>query len=189
MEAIVQHYIGTTAEWMNANPVLFEAVWAFEVTPDGRRLMKVGDGVRPWQTLPYINADNIHGLSETLAELAGGESNIASAVQALQEALAQETTARAQGDDANHAYASAQVQAETALRIQGDNEERLRAEEQLQAEQAARQSLQAIVGQILEFVREQLGPFEPVKLVTQNGFNLVTQDGKSIVTLLDINQI
>jgi hypothetical protein len=189
MEAIVQHSIGTTQEWMSANPLLYEAVWAIEIEPSGRRLLKIGDGEHYWQALPYVDENYIKGLPEKLAELARQVGSLAGAAQALQEALAQEAAARAQGDSALQGSISAQVQNEAALRSQADDGLRLSMEAQLQSERTARESLQMLLGHLLEFVREQLGPFEPVKYITHNGLNLVTHDEKYLVTQFDINQI
>jgi hypothetical protein len=189
MEAIVQQFIGTTHEWMSANPLLFEAVWGIEIEPSGRRLLKIGDGIHYWQALPYVDETYIKGLPEKLAELSVEESGLVNSVQALQEALAAERVARANGDDALQVSIGAQVQNEATLRFQADNGLRLSTEAQLQEERAVRESLQVLTGQMLEFIREQMGPFEPVELITDNGFNLVTCDGKTIVTQFDINHI
>jgi hypothetical protein len=171
MDAIVQHYIGTTAEWMAANPLLYDAVWAIEVEPSGRRLLKIGDGERRWQALPYFDASYIKGLPERLA---AAEAHAAS----LQETLAQEITARTQGD-----------LKEESLRMKGDDDLLTWANAQIQEERTARISLQQLVGQLEEYVREQLGPYNPIELITDDGFEIVTQDGKSIVTDLDLETL
>jgi hypothetical protein len=150
---------------MSANPLLYEAVWAIEIEPSGRRLLKIGDGLHHWQALPYVDMTYIKGLPEILAEL--DPSSLGPAVQDLQEALAAERTERLEGDD--------------ALRLWTETE--------LQQERAAREDLQILVGQLIEFIREQMGPFDPVQLLTDNGFNVATYNGKIIVTLLDINQM
>jgi len=58
MKAITQHYYGTTEEWQKYNPVIYNAVFAFEIItrPDGSiyRKIKAGDGKRRWNELPYI---------------------------------------------------------------------------------------------------------------------------------------
>jgi aldehyde:ferredoxin oxidoreductase len=174
---------------MNANPLLYEAVWGIEITESGTRLLKIGDGTHYWQTLPYVDATSIKGLPEKLAELAAQGDSLADSVQGLQEALAQETAARIKGDDTLHAYINAQMQNEAALRAGADNNLRLSMEALIQIERSARESLQVLVGQLLEFIREQLGPFESVALITDNGFNVATHNGKTVVTLLDINHI
>jgi hypothetical protein len=189
MEAIVQQFIGTTHEWMSANPLLYEAVWAIEIEPSGRRLLKIGDGLHYWQELPYVDETWIKGLPEKLATLAQQGSSLVNAVQTLQDALAAEGAARIKGDNALQVAIGAQVQSEAALRLQADNGLRLWAEAELQRERAARESLQTLTGQLLEFIREQMGPFDPIELLTDNGFNLATYNGKTIVTLLDINHI
>jgi hypothetical protein len=189
MEAIVQHFIGTTHEWMSANPLLLEAVWGIEVEPSGRRLLKIGDGTHYWQTLPYVDETYIKGLPEKLTPLAQQGDGLVNAVQTLEEALTAENEARVKGDNALQVSIGAQVQNEATLRLQADNSLRLSMEAQIQTEQTARESLQVLVGQLLEFIREQMGPFDPVELFTDNGFNVATYDGKTIVTLLDINHI
>jgi hypothetical protein len=189
MEAIVQHFIGTTHEWMNANPLLYEAVWGIEITESGARLLKIGDGAHYWQALPYVDATSIKGLPEKLAELSEGKDGFASSVQDLQDALAREAAERIQGDNTLHACIEARMQNEAALRVSADDNLRLATEALIQIERSARESLQVLVGQLLEFIREQLGPFESVALVTDNGFKLATHNGKTVVTLLDINHI
>jgi hypothetical protein len=211
MEAIVQHFIGTTHEWMSANPLLYEAVWGIEAEPSGRRLLKIGDGIHYWQELPYVDETYIKGLPEKLTGLIQQGDSLVNAVRALEEALEAERVARANGDDtlqvsmrealtaenearvkgdnALQVSIGVQVQSEATLRIQADNTLRLWAETELQKEWAARESLQVLTGQLLEFIREQMGPFDPVELFTGNGFNVATYDGKTIVTLLDINHI
>jgi hypothetical protein len=189
MEAIVQQFIGTTQEWMSANPLLYEAVLAIEIEPSGRRLLKIGDGLHYWQALPYVDETWIKGLPEKLAGLASQSFAMAEAVDALREAVAKESAARAKGDDTLQVSIGVQVQNEAALRLQADNSLLLWAEAELQRERAARESLQTLTGQMLEFIREQMGPFDPVALLTDDGFNVATFDGKTVVTLLDINHI
>jgi hypothetical protein len=69
MKAITQHFIGTTAEWENENPLLYKAVWGIEETQDGKRFLKLGDGVRHWNELPYVDKYMIKGLPEELAHI------------------------------------------------------------------------------------------------------------------------
>jgi hypothetical protein len=66
MKAITQHFIGTTAEWENENPLLYKAVWGIEETQDGKRFLKLGDGVHYWNELPYVDKYMIKGLPENL---------------------------------------------------------------------------------------------------------------------------
>jgi hypothetical protein len=66
MTGITQQYIGTTEEWEDENPILPEAVWAFEKTEDGKTYIKLGTGTDPWNDLPYVTKDNIKGLPEEL---------------------------------------------------------------------------------------------------------------------------
>jgi len=69
MQAIVQHFIGTTDEWETTNPILYEAVWGFEKTTEGKIIAKLGDGVNSWNDLKYFDQENIFGLSEKIQEL------------------------------------------------------------------------------------------------------------------------
>jgi hypothetical protein len=69
MKAVVQHFIGTSRQWQEANPKLYQAVWGFEITAKGPVLAKLGDGVHLWNDLPYWSTANIHGLPERLAAI------------------------------------------------------------------------------------------------------------------------
>jgi hypothetical protein len=69
MKVVVQHYIGTTDEWKTANPKLYEAVWGFEKTADGKVLAKLGNGRDLWNDLKYFDVENIHGLPELLQNI------------------------------------------------------------------------------------------------------------------------
>ena len=64
---------GSKSEWESNNPVLLEGEIAIEY-PDlgisaGNMKMKVGDGILPWNSLPYainpVEASSIHGGSST----------------------------------------------------------------------------------------------------------------------------
>jgi hypothetical protein len=55
MKVVTQHYIGTTDEWKEANPKLYEAVWGFEKTKDGKVLAKLGNGKDCWNDLKYFD--------------------------------------------------------------------------------------------------------------------------------------
>lgn len=52
----------TSANWVVKNPILEDAEWGFERTPEGKLMWKVGDGVTPWNDLPYpsILVDKIY---------------------------------------------------------------------------------------------------------------------------------
>jgi len=69
MKTVTQMFFDTTDGWESANPPLYKAVWGIEETTDGRRLLKIGDGVTKWKNLEYFNADNIEGLPEKLKTL------------------------------------------------------------------------------------------------------------------------
>lgn len=72
MKAITQHYYGTTEEWLKYNPVVYKAVFAFEVIkrPDGTiyRKAKVGDGKLRWSELPYILDESIFDTLEKIQQ-------------------------------------------------------------------------------------------------------------------------
>jgi len=79
MKVIAQHCIGTTQEWLQANPKLYEAVWGFEKTTDGKIFAKLGNGTNRWNDLKYFDMENIHGLPEKLQE------DLNQALQAVEE--------------------------------------------------------------------------------------------------------
>src|SRR6188768_1911057 len=62
----------TAANWTAANPILNAGEWGIELV-SGSTLMraKVGDGVTPWNTLPYYGSsiDNTDELPEGVANL------------------------------------------------------------------------------------------------------------------------
>jgi len=66
MKAITQNYIGTTIEWVSENPVIYDGVWAFEITDTAHILAKIGNGKDSWNSLAYWGIDNVHNLRETL---------------------------------------------------------------------------------------------------------------------------
>jgi len=75
MNAVVQHFIGATDEWESENPVLYEAVWGFEKTAEGKLLAKVGDGVSAWNDLRYFDeslSEKIKILEKRVARLESG---------------------------------------------------------------------------------------------------------------------
>ena len=145
MKVVTQHHIGTTDEWKIANPKLYEAVWAFEKTKDGKVLAKLGNGKDLWNDLKYFDIDNIHGLSDKLQEAVEIEAQARrQADQALREAIDEilpegiesEAQARADADQElreaidNEAHVrqlenqnyQALVEAEVRKRRQGDSE-------------------------------------------------------------------
>lgn len=69
MKAVFQHLFGTTREWEAENPVPHRAALGFELAGDGRLLLKVGDGKRPWSGLPYFGIGNLPGIQEALREI------------------------------------------------------------------------------------------------------------------------
>lgn len=89
MKVVTQHFIGTTEKWKEANSLLYEAVWGFEKTADGKVLAKLGNGKDCWNDLKYFDMENIRGLPEKIR---------ADLDEALQ-AVAEEAQAREQGDN------------------------------------------------------------------------------------------
>jgi len=108
MKAVVQHYIGTTDEWQTENPVLYEAVWGFEITGENRTddpakkriLAKLGNGKDSWNALKYFNEENIKDLPEKLQGIIASIENITDSWhqgdQKLQEQIEQEILERQQ---------------------------------------------------------------------------------------------
>jgi len=90
MKAITQHFIGTTEEWKAANPKLYNAVWGFEKTKEGKVYAKLGNGTDRWNDLKYFDVENIHGLPERLEVLEMYPERLKEA----EEAIKNETEAR-----------------------------------------------------------------------------------------------
>jgi hypothetical protein len=89
MKAALQMYVGTSAEWQAANPRPYDAAWCFEDRPDGKRLMKVGNGRDRWNDLQYVDESYIKGLPEHFAQSAQALTQEAQARQAADTAEAQ----------------------------------------------------------------------------------------------------
>ncbi|MDR0403701.1 MAG: hypothetical protein LBH35_08960, partial [Treponema sp.] len=99
MKAFTQPFIGTTAEWSAANPMLYDGVLGIEVTHDGKRLIKLGapDPDNPgltlrWNNLPYVDKSYIKGLTEELDAIENGAVD-------LQQNIDNEAGARQQADN------------------------------------------------------------------------------------------
>jgi hypothetical protein len=81
LKAVVQSYTGTSEEWKDANPRVYEGVLCIELltTIDGnpvydgngkrRYLIKIGDGISAWNDLPYLEPENIKDLTERLDDV------------------------------------------------------------------------------------------------------------------------
>ncbi|MDR1507812.1 MAG: hypothetical protein LBI67_11990 [Treponema sp.] len=54
MKAVTQVFYGTSKEWLEAEHPLYKGVWGVETRPDGKRIIKIGDGRRTWAFLPPI---------------------------------------------------------------------------------------------------------------------------------------
>jgi hypothetical protein len=71
MKAVTQPYVGTSAGWKNYNPRLYLGVKGIEIvsdnsgtpllTPQGniQIRIKIGDGKKPWNDLPYLDIDYV----------------------------------------------------------------------------------------------------------------------------------
>ncbi|MDR0720500.1 MAG: hypothetical protein LBF78_12755 [Treponema sp.] len=115
MKAISQMFIGTTGEWESENPRLYKAVWGIEELPDGRRLLKIGNGRDCWNALGYVDADYIKGLPALLEEtIADAEAIARAAVEAAVEAEAD----RAQGAE-DLIQGAVEAEAERAQEAEG----------------------------------------------------------------------
>ena len=55
---VIQFKRGTAERWKELNLVLAAGEPGF-VTDDGKNRFKVGDGVTPWNDLPYVGEDNV----------------------------------------------------------------------------------------------------------------------------------
>ena len=60
-----------SANWAVKNPILEDAEWGFERTPEGKLMWKVGDGVTHWNDLPYpsILVDRIYRYRGSVARV------------------------------------------------------------------------------------------------------------------------
>ena len=54
--SVIQFKRGTSERWKEINPILESGEPGFEYTTNK---LKIGDGVTPWNELPYLNEDNI----------------------------------------------------------------------------------------------------------------------------------
>ena len=98
MKAIYRGFVGTTAEWKAANPVLYAGVWGVELCTDGSRRFKVGDGKHAWKDpeLKPVGYLDIEGLPEQLMDLSEGFGNLTAALQLTEENLIQRIDAEEQ---------------------------------------------------------------------------------------------
>ena len=103
MKAITQHFIGTTEEWKAANPKLYNAVWGFEKTAEGKVYAKLGNGTDRWNDLKYFDTENIHGLIEKFS--------------GIWEAIDAESVARTEADSILQGNIDSETEARTAADI------------------------------------------------------------------------
>jgi hypothetical protein len=124
MKAITQQFTGTTGEWQNANPRLYEGAWGFEITGDNRLLLKIGRAMPGnsglamyWNDLPYVDEYSISGLPEHLAQISGAAAAaLEEEARIRQQQIDTEAVARAAGD----AALQANINAEASARAAGD---------------------------------------------------------------------
>lgn len=57
MNQQLTHLYNTTAAWKSINPILFRGEFGFESDGSG---FKIGDGITPWNELPYGAASDQH---------------------------------------------------------------------------------------------------------------------------------
>lgn len=57
---------GTSTQWTTNNPILSSGEPGFDVT---NYVLKVGDGVNPWSTLPDIYSDNTPGITSVIDDV------------------------------------------------------------------------------------------------------------------------
>jgi len=99
MKVVVQNFIGTTEEWEIKNPVLYDAVWGFEIIKDADKnkrkiLTKLGNGKDPWKTLKYFDSENIKDLPEKFQEIFNKIEEKNMTVESLKESIKHETEER-----------------------------------------------------------------------------------------------
>lgn len=111
----IRRLSGTAAEWSAANPVLMPAEAGYESQGDGTFKIKIGDGVKHWNDLPYavdyqaiVAAEEAAALSEQHA--ATSEANALasknSAADSAAAALASKNAAKTSEDNASGSAAS-----------------------------------------------------------------------------------
>jgi len=182
MKVVAQHYTGTTEEWRTANPKLYEAVWGFEKTTDGKVLAKLGNGRDLWNELKYFDAENIHGLPEQLQEFLSTalqavnaeEQTRLSADQGLQAAISAETQARYSADQGLQAA----INSEITARMNRDIE----FTKICQALQTKNDEFQYLAEYLILLVESKFGPLNgAIPLATEGGDYLVTENGDYLV--------
>jgi hypothetical protein len=63
---------GTAAEWSNANPILAAGEIGVQLPPNGSgepAKMKIGDGVTPWNTLPFGGSIDMSAITAAINAL------------------------------------------------------------------------------------------------------------------------
>ena len=190
MKVVTQHYIGTTQEWESANPKLYQAVWGFEKTADGKVLAKLGNGVDLWKSLKYFDMENIHGLPEkfqadlnqNLQAVTAEAQARAAADQGLQSVINNEAQARQSADQNLQSAINNEAQARqsadqnlrqtiAALQTKQDSYEHT-IEYYMQYVQYLKQIIESTLGLLIG----------PSSLVTEDGNYLVTESGDYLVT-------
>ena len=146
MKVVSQHYIGTTEEWKKKNPKLYEAVWGFEKTADGKLLAKLGNGADLWNDLKYFDIENIKDLPEKLQGiLAEAERTMR---KTAEEIFQEEVKTREEEDEALQEAIETEVkkrkEADQALQTAVENEVRTREEEVQDLQEQTQINSQAI---------------------------------------------
>lgn len=131
LHARIQEASYTRIEWAAANPTLLKGEKGF--VSDDPNLFKIGDGVTPWNELPW------RGYSGTISQVFGNNENTVISQKVVTERFIQEETAREEGD-----------KAEAAAREEADLAEAKAREEAISAEAQAREEADAAEAQTRE---------------------------------------
>jgi hypothetical protein len=182
MKVITQPFIGTTAEWQAANPMLYDGVLGIEELADGRRLLKLGrpDPDNPgltlrWNELPYVDESYIHGLPEHLQALEQADAqlqqNIDTEAQARLQAdsqLQQNIDAEARARQAADELLQQEIDAEAQARQQADSQLQQNIDTEAQTRAQADELLQRNIdteaqtrAQADELLQEEIDGIEP----------------------------
>lgn len=70
IKATIQFRRGNAAEWTTVNPILYPGEPGFELDTGG---LKVGDGITPWNQLPYINEEGGGGIPVIIEDPTDGQ--------------------------------------------------------------------------------------------------------------------
>jgi hypothetical protein len=158
VKVVTQNFIGTTEEWKAANPKLYNAVWGFETTKDGKVLAKLGNGKDRWNSLKYFDND------------AEKFQAVFSAIDAEARERDAAIDAEALERDAAIGRHNAEDNAHSGLRRRLDDQEQLLSDYRLQVEY------------LVEFIKKRyasLGSASPLSV--ESGAFLVTESGNPLI--------